>query len=85
MDVGLIDNNLIICKVYENECKYFIGLSIVKYYLRKREIIDKFEKIIYMYCFYYFCMIYIEKYLFYYINFFGYRNVLFFFGMFYSI
>lgn len=76
--MGLTDNNLIICKVYENECKHFIGLSIVKCHLRKREIIDKFEKIIYMYCLYYLCMTHTEKYLFYYINFFGYRNVVFF-------
>lgn len=65
----------------------FIGLSIVKYYLKKLEIVENFEKIIYMYCFYYFCLIYIEKIfilLYICINFFGYRNMVLF-VMFYSI
>lgn len=49
----------------EMNANTFIGLSIVKYHLKKLEIVENSEKIIYMYCLYYLCLTHTEKYLFY--------------------
>lgn len=39
----------------------FIGLGIVKYHLKKLEIVENSEKIIYMYCLYYLCLTHTEN------------------------